>query len=199
MDAPVQFDVNEALRNYLNDPASIPTPEADGALVDCESDPESLTSGVINAVLNPIVDTVAENPENLTRSSSFDSLQFLLKCAPILLPSQRSQNPEPVSELFALSRSSSFLSPQILSKIFDLIVSGIAAQADAIYQELETDEQEDVRTQKALLEMYAFLLQWSISAVEVKAAEKSSAAQAKRRAGTLLPNCKPRWRPCAKC
>ena len=71
-----QFDINESLRNYLNDPATIPTPDADSVLVDCESDPESLTSSLVNGVLNPIVDAIAENPENLTQSSNFDSLQF---------------------------------------------------------------------------------------------------------------------------
>lgn len=181
MDAQIDFDVNEALKSYLNDPASIPTPEADGALLDCESDPESLTNGLINGVLNPIVDAVANNPDNLGRSSHFHSLQFLLKCAPAFLPSQRSHTDEPDSELFAQSRYSSFINPQILSKIFDLIVSGLAAQAEAIHQELEGEEQEDVRTPKTVLEMYAFLLQWSTSAVEVKAAEKSSNAPAKGR------------------
>ena len=39
----VDFDVNDALKHYLSDPATIATPEADGALQDCESDPESLT------------------------------------------------------------------------------------------------------------------------------------------------------------
>lgn len=181
MDGQVSFDINEALKSYLNDPAAITTPEADSVLVDCENDPETLTSSLINEVLNPIVDAVAENPEALSRSPNFDSLQFLLKCAPIFLPSERTFATEPESELFAQSRYSSFLSPQILSKIFDLIISGLAIEADAVHHDLEAEDQDEGRHHKQLLEMYAFLLQWSISVVQVKAAEKATAAPAKGR------------------
>src|SRR4051812_5863860 len=80
----INFDINDALKHYMSDPASIPTPEAEGSLADCEGEPESLTdNGVVNQVLNPIVDAVAENPDAIMRSQIFDSLQFLLKCAPI--------------------------------------------------------------------------------------------------------------------
>lgn len=81
----INFDINNALKHYMDDPASIPTPEADSALVDCENEPESLgDNGLINSILNPIVDAVAENPDAITRAHIFDSLQFLLKCASIL-------------------------------------------------------------------------------------------------------------------
>ncbi|KAL9000825.1 MAG: hypothetical protein Q9169_000579 [Polycauliona sp. 2 TL-2023] len=152
------FDINIALKHYLCDPATIPIPEADGALVDCENDPDSLTAGVINGVLNPIVDAIAENPEALTRSSVFDSLQFLLK-------------------------SVSLLPTHALSKILDLIVSGLSSEADTIHNESETEAQETIVHHKQLLEMYAFLLQWSISAVEVKAAEKPASAAPTRGRG----------------
>ena len=76
----VNFDINDALKHYMSDPATIPTPEADSALVDCENDPESLTIGIITKVLDPIVDAVADNPDAITRSANFDSLQLLLKC-----------------------------------------------------------------------------------------------------------------------
>lgn len=177
-----QFNVNDALKHYLSDPATVPTPGADGTLVDCENDPESLTIGVINGVLNPIVDSIAENADALTRSSSFDSLQFLLKCAPISLKSQQSYPSEPDSELFKISRSVSLLPTHSLSKILDLIVSGLSLEAEIIHNESETEELETVRHHKQLLEMYGFLLQWSISAVEVKAAEKpANAAPARGR------------------
>ena len=207
----VSFDINDALKHYMSDPAAIPTPEADGALVDCENDPESLTdNGVINGVLNPIVDAVAENPDAITRSHIFDSLQFLLKCAPIsslpLIPCTRdtsllaAETPTPArrasslgsgatdrrlrdpdSELFKQSRYTSFLSAHALSKIFDLITSGLATEADVIHNDLESDEQELIAHHKQLLEMYGFLLQWTIAAVETKAAEKSSTAVPARR------------------
>ncbi|KAL8844282.1 MAG: hypothetical protein Q9176_001192 [Flavoplaca citrina] len=141
------FDINNALKYYLSDPATVPIPEADPTLVDCENDPESLTNSVINGVLNPIVDAIAENPDALTGSSVFDSLQFLLK-------------------------SVSLLPTHALSKILDVVVSGLSSEADTIHNESDAEAQETVGHHKQLLEMYAFLLQWSISAVEVKAAEK---------------------------
>lgn len=177
----VNFDINDALKYYLNDPATIATPEADGTLQDCENDPESLTSGVVNGVLNSIVDSIAESPDSLIRSSTFDSLQFLLKCAPIFIASQHNFSDEPDSELFKLSRSASQLPTHSLSKIFDLIVSGLSSEADVVHNELETDEQDTFQHQRRLLEMYAFLLQWCISVVEVKAAEKPSGAPARGR------------------
>lgn len=211
----VTFDINDALKHYMSDPAGIPTPEADGALADCENDPESLSdNAVVNSVLNPIVDAVAENPDAITRSTIFDSLQFLLKCAPIssaplppcagdvsllagadtptpaphVRPQQggpsgsgtptarrRHRLQDPDSELCKQSRYTSFLSAHALSKIFDLIISGLATEADVIHNDFESDEQELVAHHKQLLEMYGFLLQWTIAAVETKAAEKSSA------------------------
>ena len=182
MDDRLNFDINDALKHYLSDPASISTPEADGTLIDCENDPDSLSDGLINGVLDPIVDSIAEYPEALTRGPVFDSLQFLLKCAPTFLKSQRNFPSEPDSELFKLSRSASLLPTHSLSKIFDLIVSGLASEADTLQNELEADEQDTILQHRQLLEMYAFLLQWSISVVEVKAAEKpAGAAPAKGR------------------
>lgn len=155
----INFDINDALKHYMSDPASISTPEADSGLVDCENDPESLTNAVVNPVLNSIVDAVAENPDNIMRSTYFDSLQFLLKCA-------------------------QFLPTHALSKIFDLIMSGLSAEADAINHDLESpDEQEIIAHHKVLLEIYGFLLQWAIACVETKAAEKSSTAPVSRTRG----------------
>lgn len=198
---PISFDINDALKHYMSDPASISTPEADGALVDCETDPESLSNiSLLNPVLNPIVDAVAENPDAIMRSSYFDSLQFLLKCAPNSLKSpdqnqdssssQSSQSSssktrgEPISKLFLQSRYTQFLPTHALSKIFDLIMSGLAAEADIINHDLENpDEQEMLAHHKSLLEIYGYLLQWTIACVETKAAEKSSAAPVSRARG----------------
>ncbi|KAI0150817.1 armadillo-type protein [Xylariaceae sp. FL1272] len=156
----VDFDINDALKHYMSDPAAIATPEADSQLVDCESDPESLSNiALINAVLNPIIDAVADNPDAITRSSYFDSLQFLLKYT-------------------------QFLPTHALSKIFDLVMSGLAAEADAIAHDLDSpDEQELLQHHKSLLEIYGFLLQWTMACVETKAAEKSSAAPVSRARG----------------
>lgn len=206
----VDFDINDALKHYMSDPAAIQTPEADSILVDCENDPDTLgDNGTINAVLNPIVDAVAENPDAITRSAHFDSLQFLLKCAPVSsapFPSSFSSSVPSTprcassttgtargpatpqarracanvhskaqySKLSSQSRYTLFLSPHALSKIFDLITSGLAAEADVIHHDLDSDEQEIIAHHKQLLEIYGFLLQWTIAAVETKAAEKSS-------------------------
>ena len=197
----INFDINDALKHYMSDPASVATPEADSALVDCENDPESLSNSVINPVLNSIVDAVAENPDSITRAAYFDSLQFLLKCAPtspdpsspdsipsVCDTSNCGTSPDLVqgatSELFVLSRCTQFLPTHALSKIFDLIMSGLAAEADAITHDLENpDEQEMIAHHKNLLEVYGFLLQWAIACVETKAAEKSSAAPVPRARG----------------
>lgn len=179
----IDFDINDALKHYMSDPATVATPEADSNLVDCENDPESLTNALVNSVLNPIVDSVAENPDAITRSSSFDSLQFLLKCVPVCPQSTQNYPTEPDSELFKLSRYSSALPTHTLSKIFDLIISGLSAEADVIHNDLETDEQELVAHHKQLLEIFGFLLQWTIAAVETKAAEKSTSAPVARGRG----------------
>ncbi|EXJ59922.1 condensin complex subunit 1 [Cladophialophora yegresii CBS 114405] len=155
MDDQVDFDINESLKLYLSDATTIPTPEAASDLLDCENDPESLTLALVDSVLEPVIDVITENPEGLSKSSAFDTLQFLLKQAPAL-------------------------SPQLLSKILHLVVSGLSTAADVANHDIENDEQETLHQHKRLLEMYGFLLQWSISAVETKALEKSTTATARR-------------------
>lgn len=142
----------------MSDPFTISTPEADSVLIECEENPESLTHSLINPVLNSIVDSVIGNPSTVLRCSYFDSLQFLL-------------------------RFSSYLSTHSLSKIFDLIVSGLSTQIEIIHNDLESHEPDLVAHHKQLLEAYAFLLQWTISAVEMKAAEKSASATQTRGRG----------------
>lgn len=184
MDDRIDFDINEALKYYLNDPATIVTTEADSSLVDCENDPESLTNGLIDSVLNPIIDAVTESPDALTKSEFFDSLQFLLKCAPTSPPSEKHYPTEPDYELFKQSRISSLIPAHTLSKILDLVVSGLSTEADIIHNDFETEEQDGAQSHKQLLEMYAFLLQWTLSAVETKAAEKPATNPAPRSRGT---------------
>ncbi|KAL3486176.1 armadillo-type protein [Aspergillus germanicus] len=156
MEDRIQFDINDSLKYYLSDPTSVPTADADPELLDFESEPEQLSSTVIDNVLNPIVDAVAENPEGLARASFFDSLQFLLKY-------------------------STFLPTKSLSKLLDLVVSGLSVEADIIHGDLESDEQDSIQNHKELLEMYGFLLQWALSAVELKAAEKPAESAPVRR------------------
>lgn len=79
------------------------------------------------------------------------------------------------------NRYSTFLPTRSLSKLLDLIVSGLSVEADIIHGDLESDEQDAIQQHKQLLEMYGFLLQWSLSAVEIKAAEKPAEAAPARR------------------
>lgn len=76
------------------------------------------------------------------------------------------------STLIILLRSASILPVTTLGKVFDLIISGFSSEADVINEENETEDQDTVCQYKRLLEMYGFLLQWCISAVECKAAER---------------------------
>ncbi|KAJ4991414.1 condensin complex subunit 1 [Stagonosporopsis vannaccii] len=159
MEARVDFDINEAIKLFDSDPSTIPTLEAPQALQECEEDPEALSSlSLINSELNPVVDAVAENPDAISRSHVFDTIQFLLK-------------------------SSSHIPPTALGKILDLLVSALSTQADIVHADLEAEEQDAIPHHKNILEMYAFLLRWTISAVETRALEKSTSAPVARGRG----------------
>ncbi|ORY11793.1 armadillo-type protein [Clohesyomyces aquaticus] len=157
MEARVNFDINDSLKHYSIDPLSIATPEAPSELVECENDPESFTPALINSELNPVVDAVAESPDAITRSSYFDTLQLLLKNSPQIPPT-------------------------MLSKILDLLVSALSVQAGVVHADLEADEQETIQQHKQLLEIYGFLLLWTVQAVETRATmEKSTSAPSRGR------------------
>ncbi|KAK3052698.1 condensin complex non-SMC subunit Cnd1 [Extremus antarcticus] len=178
------FDVNAALQTYLDDPQSILTPEADAALIDCENDPDAFTPGLINSVVNSISDAIGESPESITQASNLESLLFLLKCAPTV-PLQQQQNiqyPRSDNQLLARSRQASFLPATSLGKVFDLVISGLGAEAEIVHHEEQEGETETAQ-HKQILETFAFLLQWCIAAVETKSAEKSTSAPAARGKG----------------
>ena len=80
-----------------------------------------------------------------------------------------------------LCRYTSLLPTRSLSKVLDLVVSGLSVEADIIHGDLESDEQDSIQNHKQLLEIYGFLLQWALSAVEVKAAEKPAEPAPARR------------------
>ncbi|KAF2753741.1 condensin complex subunit 1 [Pseudovirgaria hyperparasitica] len=161
----VDFNISDVLRQYQTDPASVNTPEAPSELIDCENDPDSLTPAIVNGALNPVIDAIAENPEAITRAANFDTLQFLLKIA-LQIP------------------------PTSLSKILDILVSALSSETDAAHADLEADESDTVPHHKQLLEIYGFLLQWTLSAVETKAAEKSAAAPPAKGKGGKGPKTK---------
>ncbi|KAF2001404.1 hypothetical protein P154DRAFT_464333 [Amniculicola lignicola CBS 123094] len=156
MDDCIVFDVNKTLTEYAVDPSQIATPEAPSALVDCEGDPDSLTPALINSELNPVVDAVAESPDAITRSSNFDTIQFLLK-------------------------NSAQIPLATLSKILDLVVSALSAEVDIAHADLEADEQDTIQHHKQLLEVLAFLLRWALEAIETASLQRPAIAPVKGR------------------
>ena len=137
MEALSDFDINHALKTYLNNPLETHTPEAHQDLLECEHSPEDLTSALVNTVLNPIVDAITENPEAVARPANFDSLQFLLKCAPTR-QDDASQTHVPDNDLSQFS----LIPTQSLSKLLDLILSALSAEADSVHNDIEADEQD---------------------------------------------------------
>lgn len=175
----IEFDINESLKLYLSDPTTIPTQEVDGSLLNCENDAESFTPQLINGALNPVVDAVAESPDALLQGANFDTLQFLLKCVPTSSFEVEESFVSTNNDFFARCRSSSLISPQSLSKVLDIVVSGLSAEANCIQNDLDSSEDaETVQHHKQMLEAYGFLLQWCMQAVEAKAAEKSASNSA---------------------
>ncbi|KAK3672227.1 condensin complex non-SMC subunit Cnd1 [Recurvomyces mirabilis] len=165
------FDINTALKAYLDDPQSLLTPEADACLLDCENDADAFSPGLINSVLNPIADAIGENPEAVLQAANLDSLQFLLKCAPTDL---NLYDRGADCELFARCRQNSYTPAPSLGKLLDLIISGLGAEAETIHHE-EQDGDSETAQHKQTLEVFAFLLQWCIACVEAKSAEKPAA------------------------
>ncbi|MGG6497382.1 UNVERIFIED_CONTAM: hypothetical protein NY603_31120, partial [Bacteroidetes bacterium 56_B9] len=85
---------------------------------------------------------------------------FLLKCAPTISSIQRSQlstktNHRTNSELFALSRQTSYIPPQSLARVLDLVISGLGAEAEIVHQEdqEEQDEGAEPAQHKQILEI----------------------------------------------
>ncbi|KAK5075159.1 condensin complex non-SMC subunit Cnd1 [Lithohypha guttulata] len=117
----MEFDINQSLKLYLNDPASLPTPDA----------------------AQEITDTDGDSPNQATLTDTLDLIRDSIRL--------------------------------IIGKILELVTSGLSNEAEAAHQDVENDEQDSLPHHKQLLEMYGFLLQWSISAVELKAAEKPAA------------------------
>lgn len=144
----MDFDINEALKTYLNDPATIQTPDAAPELADADNDAPDATT--FAEVLDPIRDAVRGNPDALLRSNVWDTLQCILKLV-------------------------QHTSGQVIGKVLEVVTAGLSNEAEIANQDVENDEQETLSHHKQLLEMYGFLLQWSVSAVEVKAAEKPAA------------------------
>lgn len=166
MDDRVNFDLNESLKYYNDNPATVPCADADSELLDSEAQPEALSNADINRILEPIIDSIALNPDAIARSSNFDSLQCLLKYG--------TQVFSPGILLIACARFFPVIPTQAIGKILDLIASGLSAEADLAHQDIENDEQDALQEHRGLLEMYGFLLRWAVTALESRAADKTT-------------------------
>lgn len=65
-----------------------------------------------------------------------------------------------------------------LGKIVDLIASGLSSEADLLNADVEASESDALQDHRALLEIYGFLAQWAVTALEARAAEKSTTTTA---------------------
>ena len=70
-------------------------------------------------------------------------------------------------------RSFGDLNRTAMTKLMDVIVSGLNAQAEALASELESPDAEGLNLFRKPLEMYSFLLLWIITSAETIGAQKS--------------------------
>lgn len=70
-----------------------------------------------------------------------------------------------------------------MGKVLDILVSGLSAETDVVSQDIETEAADIIQEHRGLLEIYCFLLQWGVMALELKAAanDKPAAAAAPAR------------------
>jgi condensin complex subunit 1 len=100
------------------------------------------------------VEAVADSSEAITSPDVFDIYRSILKFADAV--------PGPV-----------------MSKLLDSISSGLLTQVDATLRDVEHEDQQTFMAHKTPLEMYAFLLQWFVTAAEkVKASGEDDAPAA---------------------
>jgi condensin complex subunit 1 len=64
-----------------------------------------------------------------------------------------------------------------MTKLMDVIVSGLSNQADALASELDSPDAEGLDSFRKPLEMYSFLLFWIISSAETIGLQKSAATK----------------------
>ena len=69
-----------------------------------------------------------------------------------------------------------------MTKLMDVIVSGLNNQAEALASELESPESDCLDSFRKPLEMYSFLLLWIITCAETVAAQKHNASVRESRA-----------------
>jgi condensin complex subunit 1 len=62
-----------------------------------------------------------------------------------------------------------------MTKLFDLIISGLNSQAEALALELDSPESDGLESFRKPLEMYSFLLLWIITSAEGLGPQKAAA------------------------
>ncbi|KAF8890031.1 non-SMC mitotic condensation complex subunit 1-domain-containing protein, partial [Gymnopilus junonius] len=105
-------------------------------------------------LLEAAVEAVAESSDSIRDAEVFDAYRSLLKHSDAV--------PGP-----------------IMSKLLDSISSGLQAEMESTLRDIETGDQHTYMAHKMPLEMYAFLLNWFVTAAEkVKASEEGDAPAA---------------------
>ncbi|KAL6299950.1 non-SMC mitotic condensation complex subunit 1-domain-containing protein [Sparassis latifolia] len=119
-----------------------------------EHDIPSMDPRGVAHVLERAVEALAESSEAITDPAVFDAYRSLLKHA-------------------------ESLQGALMNKILDSISSAFQAQVEGTLRDVEHEDQQTVAAHKAPLEMYAFLLNWFVTAAEkVKASGEEDAAPA---------------------
>ncbi|KAI5475738.1 hypothetical protein MNV49_000900 [Pseudohyphozyma bogoriensis] len=114
-------------------------------------DLESSDQQEINQLLNQVVDAVSNDSSAITEQDTFDTFRGLIKSAD--------------------AHSSS-----TLSKLLDSLISGFQAEIEATSRENNPTDHTAYRSHRKALEMYAFLLQWFVTAAEKLAGAGKDAA-----------------------
>lgn len=113
-------------------------------------DPEALLEGlntyfvsrpVLTDMIVAAVEAVADSSDNIAESEVFDAYRSLLKHSDMV--------PGP-----------------IMSKLLDSISSGLHAELEATLRDIDAGDQQTYMAHKQPFEMYAFLLNWFVTAVE---------------------------------
>lgn len=116
-----------------------------------EHDIPSMEPRTVMMLLERAVEAIAESSDSITEPQVFDAYRSLLKHA-------------------------EHLQGTTMSKLLDSISSAFLAQVESTQRDLEEDDQQTYASHKTTLEMYAFLLQWFVSAAEkVKATGEEEA------------------------
>ncbi|KAK9240997.1 armadillo-type protein [Lipomyces kononenkoae] len=126
------------------------------------SDSNSLTSADYvedpDDALDAVIDAVAVDSAALAEGNNFETLESMLLNFPNL-------------------------TSKCKAKLSDLIISGLSAQAETTQQLIESEEHELFGQQRQLLEMYSFLTQWIVAALENCNAQASQGSSKSRPKG----------------